>query len=194
MWRITWLGTDDVGRLVLGGFRDLHRLVIRFLDRHDAASAAVKADLPGGPAGQVDQRPAAHVVVDRDDHRIPGGLHRDPNPGAEWQTVAGRRHAVLVEDVAAAGAVAFVMRAIPGRDPGFPGINRGRQHERECRRDDPWKATLDWHGSLYSSRPRDRAVTRLSPLMEPRSSGAALIIDADQSVIDPKSWSIEHSQ
>jgi hypothetical protein len=83
MWPITWLGTDDVGRFVLGGFRDLDRLILRFLDGYDAAPATVEADLLGGAAGQVDQRPAAHVVVDRNDHRIPSFLHCDPNPGAE---------------------------------------------------------------------------------------------------------------
>jgi len=155
-WLITWLGTDNVGRLVLGCFRDLDRLVIRRLDRHDATPAAVKSDLLGGTAREVNQRPATHVVIDRDHDRIAGGLHRDPNPAAERQAVAGRRHAVLMEDVATTGAAAFVMRAIPGRDPGFPGIDRGRQHKCNCRCDDSWQATLDWHGSLYSWRAHDR--------------------------------------
>jgi hypothetical protein len=144
----TWLGTDEIGRLVFGGFRDFDRRVLGFLDADDAASAAIESDLLGSAAGQVDQRtaPATHMVVDGDDDGAAGFLHGDADPRADRQMVARGGHGVLVEHVAAAGAAALVVRPIPCRHPGVGSIGGGWQAERHGRSDDPWQATLNWHG------------------------------------------------
>jgi len=59
--------------------------------------------------------------------------------------VAGGGHAVLMEHIPAAGAVALMMRPIPCCQPGLGPIGGGWQAERHGRCDDPWQATLKWH-------------------------------------------------
>jgi hypothetical protein len=145
MSRTTWRGTDDVGRLFLGGLGDFDRLVIRRFDGDDAVPAGIKPDLLGGTAGQVDQRATAHMVIDRHDDRTARLLHGHANPRSQRKVVTGGSHAVLMEDRTAAGAVAFVMGAIPSRHPGFTRIRGGRQTERHGRGDNSWQATLNWH-------------------------------------------------
>jgi hypothetical protein len=138
MLPIMWRGADNVSRLVFGGFRDLDRRVFGRLDQNDAASAGVEADLLSRTAGQIDEGAAAHVVIHRHDDRTARILHGDADAGAERQVITGGGHAVLAENIAAAGPVAFVMRSVPRRDPSLSRNNGGRQAERHGRCDDPW--------------------------------------------------------
>jgi hypothetical protein len=141
----TWRGTDDVGGLVLGRLGDFDRLLAGGLDGDDAPAAAIKPDLLGGTAGQVDQRPAAHAVIHHHHHGAARVLHRHPDPCAQWQRAAGGRHAILMKHRAGRGAMALVMIAVPGRDPGFRGISDGRHAKGQGRSDKSWQAALDWH-------------------------------------------------
>jgi hypothetical protein len=55
------------------------------------------------------------VVIDGYDDRVAGLPHRDADPAAERQMVARGGHAILMEDFAAACAMAFMMGAVPCR-------------------------------------------------------------------------------
>jgi hypothetical protein len=146
----TWRGTDDVGGLVLRRFGHLDRFLIRGFDGDDGASAGVKPDLLGGGARQIDHRASAHAVIDQDHDRVAAILHRNPHLAAEGQAAAGGGHCVLVENRTAAGALAVVTGAIPGRhaDIARHSVGGHGKQDDDRRNKHPRQATLTKQATL----------------------------------------------
>ena len=104
-----------VRHLILACFRHFQRFVGGRGYGHCATAAAKQADLPCRTLRQVDHGGvAAHAVVDRHDHRLPGFLRCNPHARAEWQVAAGRGETLLIEDLARAGPMAVMLATVPG--------------------------------------------------------------------------------
>src|SRR6266436_4608433 len=94
------------------------RRLLDDLKAHDAGAGADEANGASSRPGNVEDAPLElrEAVVDPNDHAPAGGKKRHSDPRAEGPFVVGRRQGVLVEDLAARGALAVVARPVPGGD------------------------------------------------------------------------------